>query len=329
MKPWLLIPPQLAHDISPWVIKMISWIFEDEPIPVWNSFQWRGLLFKNPLGLAGGVDKNAENVVDWWRLGCGFVEIGTVTPLPQGPNSSPIIARNVKAQSLWNRMGFPSHGAKEVYYNLKSQAPPFRTPVFVNLGKNRGTPNSEALGDYLQCLEQFESLAQVFVVNISSPNTLGLRDLQKPEALKTLLGPLKQHLESRNNQPLLVKLSPDQTVEELSQTVLTCHELGVDGFILTNTTTSREMTPNFPEEGGVSGLALKDLSRKALRTVLDSLGRRRQGMLLVSVGGILTPDDVFERLKDGADLVQAYSALVWSGPTFFRDTYKAWLTQQK
>lgn len=327
MKPWLLLPPQFAHDISPWVIKLVSWIYEDDPIPVWGSFQWKGLLFKNPLGLAGGVDKNAENVLDWWRLGCGFLEIGTVTPLPQGPNPLPILARNIEKQSLWNRMGFPSHGVQEVYYNLKSYAPSFRTPVFVNIGKNRTTHNDKAIDDYMACLRQFESLAQVFVLNISSPNTVGLRDLQQPEQLKKLIGPLKQELESKNNQPLLVKLSPDQTDEELYQTVTTCQQLGVDGFILTNTTTSRKMTPDFPKEGGVSGLPLKDLSRETLRKVIACLGEKRRGMLIVSVGGVLTPEDVFERLKDGADLVQAYTALVWSGPKFFRDTYKAWLTR--
>jgi dihydroorotate dehydrogenase len=197
-----------------------------------GAFNGKACYLRIHLGLAGGVDKNAENVLDWWRLGCGFLEIGTVTPLPQGPNPMPILARNIEKQSLWNRMGFPNHGVQEVYYNLKSYAPSFRTPVFVNVGKNRTTKNDNAIDDYLACLRQFESLAQVFVLNISSPNTVGLRDLQKPEQLKKLIGPLKQELESKNNQPLLVKLSPDQTDEELYQTVITCQQLGVDGFIL-------------------------------------------------------------------------------------------------
>lgn len=324
MKPWLLIPPHLAHDISPWVLKLMSWMFEDQPIPPWKSFQWRGLLFKNPLGLAGGVDKDAENVLDWWRMGCGFVEIGTVTPKPQTANPHPILARDVPRQALWNRMGFPSLGAHEVYYNLKSYGPPFRTPIFVNLGKNRTTPNENAFDDYRMCLEQFESLAQVFVLNISSPNTVGLRDLQKPEALKRLIGPLKEYINSRNGQPLLVKLSPDENQESLHSTIDTCLSLGVDGFILTNTTTSREFTPRFPKEGGVSGAPLKELSRKTLKDVLAHLGKRRNGLLIVSAGGVMTPADVFERLEDGADLVQVYTTLVFSGPLFFRKTFEEW-----
>lgn len=329
MKPWLWIPPQIAHDISPWALKLISWVYEDEPIPAWKTLQWRGLVFKNPVGLAGGVDKNAENIFDWWKMGCGFVEVGTVTPAPQEANPLPIIARNFEKKALWNKMGFPSHGAQEVYYNLKRYGPPFRTPIFINLGKNRTTSNADAVKDYIQGIEQFESLAQVFVLNISSPNTVNLRELQKPEALKRLVGPVKEHLQSRNGQPLLVKLSPDRNEEELRASVLTCVELGVDGFILTNTTTSRKMTPDFPAEGGVSGQPLKELSRHALGVVLNSLGQHRRGKLIVSVGGILTPQDAFERLNDGADLVQIYSALIFSGPQFFRETYKEWLRRQQ
>lgn len=324
MKPWLWLPAPLAHELGPWALNLLSWIYDEEPIPSWASLQWRGLNFKNPLGIAGGVDKNADNMTDWWRLGAGFVEIGTVTPLPQKPNPGPIIKRNITQQALWNKMGFPSEGAREVFYNLKKFGPPFRTPIFLNIGKNRQTPNREALADYLSCVKSFESLAQVFVVNISSPNTSGLRDLQSPENLKSLIGPLKEHLQTHNNQPLLIKLSPDQGPDQLSEAVRICSELGIDGFVLTNTTTARTTESEFPKEGGVSGLPLKEQSRNALRIVVDSLGSQRQDKLIVSVGGVLSPEDVFERLRDGADLVQVYSALVFSGPCFFRQTYREW-----
>lgn len=324
MKPWLWIPPDWAHDISTWAMKMVSWVYEDQPIPQWQSKTWRGLHFPNPLGLAGGVDKDGENILDWWRMGCGFLEIGTVTPRPQDPNPGKIIDRDCAKQALWNRMGFPSLGASEVYYNLRRHGPPFRTPLFVNLGKNRDTPNSLAFEDYRDGLSVFESLAQVFVINISSPNTQGLRDLQKPESLKGLLGPLKDYVYARNNQPLLVKLSPDSQEEDFLNCVETCLALGVDGFVLTNTTLDRVLTPDFPKEGGVSGAPLKERSEACLQTLINILGKKKKDLLVVSVGGVSTPKDVFHRLDLGADLVQVYSTLVFNGPLFFRETHKQW-----
>lgn len=318
MKPWLLLPPQWAHDLSPLALPLYS-LIHGRKTPHWKSFSWRDLHFANPLGIAGGVDKNAENLKDWWSLGCGFVEIGTVTPLPQSPNPGKIMDRDLKLHAMWNKMGFPSEGADETFYNLMSYAPNYRTPIFVNIGKNRHTPNNQAVQDYLTLIDKFRPLADAYVVNISSPNTKGLRDLQNKDNLTSLLGPLIDRVSHFEPTPVLVKLSPDMGDEALAETILHCQDLGVHGFVLTNTTLSRPPGCHFPEEGGLSGAPLKELSQRALKIAVESLGKKREGLLLVSVGGILTPEDVFERLQMGADLVQIYSALVFHGPHFFHD----------
>lgn len=318
MKPWLLLPPRWAHDLSPLALPLYSLVFGQHSPPAWRSFTWRGLTFKNPLGIAGGVDKNAEHLKEWWALGCGFVEVGTVTPRPQHANPGKILDRDLKHQSMWNRMGFPSHGADEVFYNLNYYGPYYRTPIFVNIGKNRETPNEEAVNDYLSLVDKFRPMADVFVVNISSPNTRGLRDLQSKENLSRLLGMIVQKVSHYQPTPVLVKLSPDMPEEVLAETVLHCHELGVDGFVLTNTTLSRHEGCPYPAEGGLSGAPLKNLSEKALSVALQALGEKRQGKLMVSVGGVMSPEDVTRRLALGADLVQIYSALVFQGPGFFQ-----------
>lgn len=280
------------------------------------------------MGIAGGVDKNGEHLKDWWRLGCGFVEVGTVTPRPQSPNPGKIMDRDLELKAMWNKMGFPSEGAEETFYNLASYAPDYRTPIFVNIGKNRHTPNEQAVNDYLTLIDQFRPFADAYVVNISSPNTKGLRDLQSKDNLSNLLGPLVDRVSHFEPTPILVKLSPDMGEETLADTLLHCHSLGVDGFVLTNTTLSRPQGCTFPQEGGLSGAPLKPLSQRALQIAVETLGKKREGLLLVSAGGVLTPEDVFERLQMGADLVQIYSALVFHGPHFFLDVARRYNDEQ-
>ena len=314
-KPWLWIPATWAHSLSPFALEVLNFFSEKTP-PLWGSFVWRGLVFKNPLGIAGGVDKDGDHLHAWWSLGSGFIEVGTVTPRPQDPNTGKIMDRHPKSKSLWNKMGFPSAGVEEVLANLKA-AKPFQTPVFVNLGKNRQTPNESAVDDYLALIRRLSGNADAFVINISSPNTKGLRDLQSSEMLRALLLPLKKEAQLSQT-PLLLKLSPDMAEEAFRETVLTAESCGIDGFILTNTTLSRIEGVPYPAEGGMSGAPLRDLSLKALLEVQRILGPRRQGKLIVSVGGVMTSSDVFERLEKGADLVQAYSALIYEGPGFLR-----------
>jgi dihydroorotate dehydrogenase len=318
MRPWLLLPPQWAHDLSSLALPIYS-LIHGQKTPHWKSFTWRDLHFANPLGIAGGVDKNADHLNEWWSLGCGFVEIGTVTPRAQEPNPGKIMDRDLHLQAMWNKMGFPSAGAEDVFYNLMSYAPNYRTPVFVNIGKNRYTPNEEAVNDYVTLIDKFRPLADAFVVNISSPNTKGLRELQSKENLSKLLGPILDKVSHFEPTPVLVKLSPDMDEELLSNTVLHCQSLGIDGFVLTNTTLSRPNGCHFPAEGGLSGAPLKDLSKNALKVAVESLGKKREGLLIVSAGGVLSAEDVFERLQMGADLVQIYSALIFHGPGFFHE----------
>jgi dihydroorotate dehydrogenase len=317
-KPWLLLPPQWAHDLGPFGLKLFS-LFQSGPIPAWNSFTWKNLIFKNRLGLAGGVDKNAESLKEWWNLGAGFVEIGTVTPRPQSSNPGKIMDRDLERQALWNKMGFPSHGADEVFYNLRAYGEHKPTPVFVNIGKNRTTSNEEAVDDYVYLIDRLRPQADAFVVNISSPNTKGLRDLQNKEALTKLLSPIVHQAQRGEAKPVLLKLSPDLSDENLEEALMTAVELGIDGFVLTNTTLSRPSGISFPTEGGLSGAPLKSLSCQILQKSLQILGNRRHGKLIVSVGGVMSAEDVFERLQMGADLVEIYSALIFQGPGFFRD----------
>jgi len=318
MRPWLLLPPQWAHDLSPLALPLYS-LFHGRKTPVWNSFTWKGLTFPNPLGIAGGVDKNAEHLNEWWSLGCGFIEVGTVTPRPQNHNPGKILDRDLHLQAMWNKLGFPSHGADEVFYNLAFYAPRFKTPVFVNIGKNRYTPNLSAVEDYVALIDKFRPFADAFVVNISSPNTVGLRELQSRTYLRDLLLPIVDRVSHFEPTPVLVKLSPDMPEEQLAETITICQEAGVNGFVLTNTTLSRPEKCHFPAEGGLSGAPLRRLSERALQIAVETLGKNRQEMLLVSVGGIMNPDDVFQRLQMGADLVQIYSALIFHGPQFFHD----------
>lgn len=317
MKPWLLLPPQWAHDLGPFGLKLFS-LFHSGPTPEWKSFTWNNLHFKNPLGLAGGVDKNAESLNEWWALGAGFVEVGTVTPRPQSANPGKIMDRDMDRKALWNKMGFPSHGANEVFFNLRDIEEK-KTPVFINIGKNRDTANEHAGEDYLYLINRFKPQADAFVVNISSPNTKGLRDLQNKEALTKLLTPLVQAAHASPMKPILLKLSPDLNDESLAEALNVAVELGIDGFVLTNTTLSRPQGSEFPSEGGLSGAPLKSLSCQILQKSLQILGKHRSGKLIISAGGCMTPEDVFERLQMGADLVEIYSALIFEGPGFFRD----------
>lgn len=282
-------------------------------------FLWRGLKFENRLGIAGGVDKNGDHLNAWWSYGCGFVEVGTVTPRPQTANPGPILARNLDHDAVWNKMGFPNKGAIYVAGQLKALGKARPTPIFLNIGKNRETKNTEATRDYLQLIQAFEDFADVFVINISSPNTQGLRELFQP----LFLSPFLSTLRSATAKPMLLKLSPDLPEDSFKAVLDTSLTNGLDGWIISNTTTARELSPRtqqpyFDVAGGVSGRPLADRSRSLLKSAVAHLGNRRGDRLLVSAGGVLTPDDVFERLALGADLVQVYSTLIFSGPGFFK-----------
>ncbi len=322
LKPWLLLSPKIAHDLAPIGLHALA-AFRKPKVYEWQSHEWQGLKFKNRLGTAGGVDKDGSLVQAWWTFGPGFLEIGTVTPQPQGPNEGRIIDRDCSAQAVWNRMGFPGKGAEAVAETLRQLPQEHLTPLFINIGKNRTTGNQNAERDYIECIDRLAFAADAFVVNISSPNTSGLRDLFRTEVFRPFLGSI---LEARNRQkaklngrklPLLLKLSPDLLDEDLHRIVAVSGELGIDGWIATNTTLSREQGSPFPPEGGVSGRPLAERSKQVLQKLLLAAAPYREEKMIVSAGGVMTPEDVSERLALGADLVQVYAALIYEGPQFF------------
>lgn len=323
MKPWLILPAPIAHALTPYGLPLVSRIFtasHDEKL----EFTWKNLCFRNRFGIAGGVDKNAENILDWQRLGAGFLEIGTITPEPQRANPGRIIGRNYRTESLWNKMGFPNDGSLQVLSRLEKINTQRKIPLFVNVGKNRQTPAEKSYLDYFHGIKTFRNDADAFVLNISSPNTQGLRGLQGATILKQFLEQLFSELKRASDlpkKPFLLKLSPDMEESDFIDSLCVAKEF-VDGFILTNTTTDRELTPFYPKEGGMSGAPLKTRSENALRLCLRTLGQDRQKFLIVSCGGIVHPEDAQRRLQMGADLVQTYSGLIYHGPWFFQDCCK-------
>lgn len=306
---WKWIPAEWAHDWAPLGVRLCSEFFPAEAS--WRPLRWKNLEFPNPLGLAGGVDKNAELIPHWRRLGFGFAEIGTVTPLPQMPNPGKIVDRSWERRLLWNKMGFPSAGMREVAHGFRDEA---GIPIFVNVGKNRATPNERAAEDYEEVARFLAPAADGVVVNVSSPNTKGLRDLQDTRVLRSLV---ERVTRASHGKPVLVKFSPDEEENSLRSSLDAASEGGAEGFVLTNTTLRRPQPSPFPEQGGVSGAFLKPFSIQSLKTAVKHFSSGKKP-LLVSVGGILSPEDVKERLDLGADLVQIYSALVFEGPGFPR-----------
>ena len=284
--------------------------------------KWRNLHFSNPLGTAGGLDKNGTLLHGTWALGAGFVEIGTITPLPQLPNPGKRFDRDLSTYSVWNRLGFPNDGAEKIHTRLKKIARPYPTPLFLNIGKNRDTDLRRAHEDYVQLILKFRDLIDAFVVNVSSPNTAGLRDLLRPDRLREFLHPI---IAASPLTPVLLKLSPDVTDGELIEILDASNESGVSGWILTNTTLARPdfLTTRYPKDGGVSGQPLAARSLELLKLTVKHLHTRgvdtSSDKLIISVGGVMTADDVFERLRLGAQLVQIYSSLVFNGPGFFHE----------
>ena len=314
LRPWLWLSPSLAHKLSPAALNALACVTPSSS-SAWASFEWRGLHFPNRLGLAGGVDKDARNIRAWSNLGAGFVEVGTVTPRPQPGNPPPVVGRDVKHEALWNRLGFPSQGVEQVVARLKKHPKPHRIPLFANIGKNATTGLDDAHRDYIELIQRLDALVDGFVINISSPNTKGLRELLKPERLHSFLAPI---MAARGQAPILLKLSPDLEDSDLAQALDVSVDLSIDGWILTNTSQGLRQGLSFPVEGGVSGRPLAGRSKELLVRALTQLSHRRAGKLIISVGGVMSPMDVNERLELGADLVQVYSALIFEGPYFFR-----------
>lgn len=270
-----------------------------------------GLHFPNPLGLAAGMDKDGTAIPAWRALGFGFVEVGSVTALAQPGNPRPRLFRVPEAGAIINRMGFNNRGAGALAARLAALPPARRSgfPVFVNVGKSRVVPLDEAAADYHASLELVWPHADGVVLNVSSPNTPGLRSLQEPEALHELLS-VSDRLQAERSLPVLLKLAPDLSDEQLSVVASLAGEHEVAGLVAVNTTVSRTgLSGATHEEGGLSG---RPLAARALE-VLKLLGRSTH-LPLVSVGGVFEADDLIARLRAGASLVEIYTGFVYGGP---------------
>ena len=314
------LPPETVHHLSlvamahtPMGSLIAPFAQKDFPTLEKKVF---GLTFPNPIGLAAGFDKNAEGVTTWPQLGFGFMELGTITPRAQPGNPSPRIFRLPAENGLINRLGFPNVGAEEVARRLekvKSAGHWPRTPVGLNLGKNKDTPLAEAGRDYLACFQRTRELADYFVVNVSSPNTPGLRELQQGAFLDSILGPLRE-ADPEGRHPLLIKIAPDLTEPQVADVVNAVEKYRLAGIVATNTTLDKTGL-SVQEEGGASGRPVTRRSTEIIRIVHRLTAGR---VPIIGVGGIFNADDAREKFEAGATLLQIYTGFVYEGPLVVR-----------
>ena len=289
---------------------------QDKPVTV------MGINFPNPLGLAAGLDKNGECINAFAAMGFGFVEVGTVTPRPQQGNDKPRIFRLPAANAIINRMGFNNKGVD--YLVSQVQAANFKGVLGINIGKNKDTPEENAKDDYLHCMRKVYDLATYITVNISSPNTPGLRALQYGDALNDLLSALKAEQKILTDKygkyiPLTVKIAPDLTEDEVKSIAKSLIDNGIDGVIATNTTLSREGVEGLEfggEQGGLSGQPVKDKSTQVIKILSEALDNK---LPIIGVGGIASSEDANEKLAAGASLVQVYTGFIYQGPPLVKD----------
>lgn len=314
-----LLEPETAHHVTLAALRYLpEFCFkkpQGEPIEV------MGLEFPHPVGLAAGLDKNGDCLDALAKLGFAFIELGTVTPRPQEGNPKPRLFRIPEAQAIINRMGFNNHGVDALVANVKNAR--YEGVLGINIGKNKDTPLEKAVDDYLYCLRKVYLHASYVTINISSPNTPDLRQLQQGGYFKGLINELREEQLQLADQyqryvPLVVKVSPDETEETLKQIADVIVSLGIDGIIATNTTCARDTVSTLPhgtEQGGLSGRPLASSSTHCLRVLKEIVGDE---VTLIGVGGIDSPAIASEKLEAGASLLQVYSGLIYQGPGLVR-----------
>lgn len=323
------LDPETAHDVTLKLLnaahvsglsKLIYPVVEDKPVTV------MGLAFKNPVGLAAGLDKNGDYLDSLAALGFGFVEIGTVTPRPQPGNPKPRLFRLPEHQAIINRMGFNNHGVDHLLAQVKQSR--YTGILGINIGKNFDTPIENAVDDYLIGLRKAYAAASYVTINISSPNTKNLRQLQQGDEIKSLIAALKEEqlkLQQEHGKyvPLVLKIAPDLTADEISHIAGLLLAFEVDGVIATNTTVARDMIAGHPlahETGGLSGAPVKDKATTVVRGLAAELNGRCP---IIAAGGILSAADAREKLAAGASLVQLYSGLIYKGPQLIEAIVKS------
>ena len=319
------LPAETSHDLALDMIGAAGRLrLADKlvrPVPS-QPVQVMGLTFDNPVGLAAGLDKNAVAVDGLAAMGFGSIEVGTVTPRPQPGNPKPRLFRLTEQLAIINRFGFNNQGVDSMLERLDGVR--YQGVLGINIGKNAVTPVENAVDDYLYCLRKVYDRASYVTVNLSSPNTPGLRTLQYGEALKVLLGQIKQcqqqlAAERGRYVPIAIKIAPDMTAEEVTLVGATLLEEGMDAVIATNTTLDRSAVADSPyanEAGGLSGAPLTDMSTEVIRLLADELKGR---MPIIGVGGIFSGADAADKIAAGASLVQLYSGFIYRGPELVRE----------
>lgn len=323
------LDPETAHEVTLKLLnaayasglaKLLYPVIEDKPLTV------MGLTFKNPVGLAAGLDKNGDYLDALAALGFGFVEIGTVTPRPQPGNPKPRLFRLPEHQAIINRMGFNNSGIDHLLSQVEQSR--YTGILGINIGKNFDTPIETAADDYLIGLRKAYPAASYITINISSPNTKNLRQLQQGDEIKTLISALKtEQLKLQQEYgkyvPLVLKIAPDLDSDQISHIARLLLEFALDGVMATNTTIARDRIAGHPladETGGLSGAPVKNQSTAVVRALADELNGK---IPIIAVGGILNAADAQEKLTAGASLVQVYSGLIYRGPQLIADIVKA------
>jgi len=316
--------PEKSHDFTiNWLNKTqhtpLKWMYSTTPIA--KPVTVAGIKFDNPVGLAAGLDKNGDCIDAFSSMGFGFVEIGTVTPRPQPGNPKPRLFRLPEKQAIINRMGFNNKGVDHLVEQVKEAK--FKGPIGINIGKNKDTEDAKAVEDYLICLNKVYPYASYITINISSPNTPGLRNLQYGEALDSLLVGLKAAQETLTQThskyvPMFIKIAPDLSDDEISSIAVSLMNSKMDGVIATNTTLSRDAVQGLAhadEMGGLSGSVMTDMSLQLTKKLDKALDK---SMPIIGVGGIDSPESAQARLDAGASLVQLYSAFIYQGPSLVK-----------
>lgn len=283
------------------------------------------LVFEHPVGLAAGFDKNAEYVSAMAALGFSHVEVGTVTPRPQAGNDKPRLFRLEADKALINRMGFNNHGAEAVAQRLAHLKRPAGLIIGGNIGKNKDTPNAQASADYIYCIEKLFPWVDYFTINVSSPNTPGLRDLLHKGPLTQLLEEVQAKVHLLGGKPVFLKIAPDLTTAQLDDIIATALETNIHGIIATNTTNTR-VKLSYPADyiksigaGGLSGAPLSDMAYQTLKYLY---ARSEGAIKIIASGGVMSPADVAKRLNAGASLVQVYTGLIYYGPGIVKDSMR-------
>jgi len=308
------LDPETAHNLTEKIFglydlcpRLFNWMAERNFVldPRLEQTIW-GIKFLNPVGVAAGFDKNGTMVKSFPLLGFGWGEVGAITPRPQSGNPKPRVWRFPEWEAVQNSFGFNNDGVAVIKERLK-KIYPFVLPIGANIGKNKDTPEERAVEDYLQLVEELKGVADLFVVNISSPNTPGLRDLLRPEFVSQLV----ERLKGVTDRPILLKLSPDMAPEKVEEVVEGALAGGVDGLIMTNTTVDYSVIPTPIKKGGISGKPLKEKSYRMLKLVAQlAFGK----VPLVAVGGIDSAEEAYQRIRAGASLLQLYTPLIFKGP---------------